>query len=134
MIDLKYLLSAWSIWYYLCQNGLNIFDISFLNFSRRNFVYRINVCLNTVEYWIYIVHVFSFTIMILFLLSFLGILSVWSDILQEMEIVLKIKTGVPKFKEISIKNVGNILMTTFWILTVILASIHCINIINFHFN
>ena len=28
-------------------------------------------------------NLFSFTIMILFLLSFLGILSVWSDILQE---------------------------------------------------
>ena len=35
------------------------------------------------EYWIYIGIVFLFTIMILFLLSFLGILLVWSEILQK---------------------------------------------------
>ena len=36
-----------------------------------------------VQYWIHIGNVFSYSIMIFFLLSFLGILSVWSNILQE---------------------------------------------------
>ena len=90
MIDIKYLLSAQSIWHYVSHYGWHNFTLGpdilifgFQNFSRLNVVYCIQQCLNGVEYSIYIGNVFSFTLIISFLLSFLGILSVWSDSLQE---------------------------------------------------
>ena len=72
-----------------------------------NFVFRIQECLNGFEYLIYIGNVFLFTIMILFLLSFLGILLDWPDILQEKGIVPKIKTCVEKMQKNSITNLTN---------------------------
>ena len=60
-----------------------ILIIGFENVRKLNFAFRIKVFLNGVEYWIYIGNVFSFTITILFLLSFLGILLAWSAVLQK---------------------------------------------------
>ena len=52
--------------------------------------------------------------MILFLLSFIGILSVWSDILQKKENCTKDKTFV---KEIQLKMEKNICMAKYGVLT-----------------
>ena len=66
-------------------SNIYILIIGFKILGKLNFAFCIPVCQNGDEYWIYIGDIFSFTIMILFLLSFLGILSVPSDILQEEE-------------------------------------------------
>ena len=68
------------LWVAKFHLGLDILIFGFSNFIRLDFVYIIQVCLKGVEYWIYTGNVFSFTIVILFLISFLGILLVWSDI------------------------------------------------------
>ena len=55
----------------------------------------------------YLENVFSFTTIILILHSFVGILSVWSDILQEEVNCTKDKNLCQKVQENSIKNAWN---------------------------
>ena len=55
------------------------FDIRLLKCQNIAFSLPYSGVSKMTKYWIYEENVFSFTIMILFLLSFLGILSVWSD-------------------------------------------------------
>ena len=59
------------------------FDMGFLKCQNIVFCLLYSGLSKMSKYWIYKENVFSLTIMILFLLSFLGILSVWSDILQK---------------------------------------------------
>ena len=66
---------------------LNVFKlhsvITLLHLCRLNVVQGIQVCPHGCKYWIYKGNVFSLTIMSLLLLLFIGIYSVWSDILQK---------------------------------------------------
>ena len=59
------------------------FDFSFWKYQNIEFCLPNSSVSKFGKYWIYIEIVFLFTVMILFVLSFLGLLSVWSQILQK---------------------------------------------------